>query len=418
MQRTRYLLGAIVMLATIGGLDIHDDQAAFAQHTLISWQEDLTAAPERSINVVNVADGLTLGHERLRALSLDLERHYGMLTTPARTLDWPIDSIRAILRASVPPKTKVQVDVRGRTADGVWTEWQIARETAPALLPMPVYEVQVRITLLDDGRGNLPVVHQLDIIAERMHTATEASPQVPSPLTFTVYATREGLVGHTTANGHRITPYDRFVALPSHRALCAVPRNPCEYMVELYYPRTGRRVQAPVWDVGPWNTNDDYWNPPWIRQMWNDLPQGIPQAQAAYEDDYNGGMDQFGRMVSNPAGIDLADGTFWLDLGMTHNDWIQVTYLWTSGGGLGWEAIVDNTNIERFSASGGWVVVNWDSQDYDTGYHLTTPQATSDPAWFKLSIPENGPYEIYVWYPAHPDYNASTPYIVKTGKRH
>jgi uncharacterized membrane protein len=33
------------------------------------------------------------------------------------------------------------------------------------------------------------------------------------------------------------------------------------------------------------------------------------------------------RYVLNPAGIDLADGIFWDDLGMTNNDWIQVEFL-------------------------------------------------------------------------------------------
>src|SRR5690348_8736170 len=35
------------------------------------------------------------------------------------------------------------------------------------------------------------------------------------PVTYKVYATREGLVGHTTANGHRVAPADHFVSLPS-----------------------------------------------------------------------------------------------------------------------------------------------------------------------------------------------------------
>ncbi len=45
----------------------------------------------------------------------------------------------------------------------------------------------------------------------------------------------------------------------------------------------------------------------------------MPQAQAAYKDKFNGGMDQFGRQVANPAGIDLADGLFWDALGLKNN---------------------------------------------------------------------------------------------------
>ena len=52
-----------------------------------------------------------------------------------------------------------------------------------------------------------------------------------------------------------------------------------------------------MWDVGPWNTRDDYWNPSTVTQNWSDLPQGKPEAQAAYETGYNGGRDQFGRKL-------------------------------------------------------------------------------------------------------------------------
>lgn len=134
-------------------------------------------------------------------------------------------------------------------------------------------------------------------------------------LAFTIFATREGLVGGQTANGHIITDRDWFAALPSRRGL--------ESTVKVC--TTTRCVFLPVWDVGPWNTKDDYWNAD--RQMWTDLPQGKPQAQAAFQDGYNDGKDQFGRTVRNPAGIDLADGAFWDGLGLRDNAWVQVTFL-------------------------------------------------------------------------------------------
>jgi hypothetical protein len=62
--------------------------------------------------------------------------------------------------------------------------------------------------------------------------------------------------------------------------------------------------------------------------MFKSLPQGLPEAQAAYEDGYNDGLDGFGRRVLNPAGIDLADGTFY-NVGLNDNGWVTVTYLWT-----------------------------------------------------------------------------------------
>jgi hypothetical protein len=147
-----------------------------------------------------------------------------------------------------------------------------------------------------------------------------------NPLSFRVYATREGLVGGTTANQHVITPRDHFVALPSRQALS--PRGSNKYSVKVCADN-GRCETAPVWDVGPWNTTDDYWKPSISRQRWNDLPQGKPEAQAAYQDGYNGGKSGKGKQVTNPAGIDLADGTFWDGLGLTNNAWVTVTYLWT-----------------------------------------------------------------------------------------
>ena len=149
---------------------------------------------------------------------------------------------------------------------------------------------------------------------------------------YRVYATREGLVGGTTANGHTIRSRDHFVALPSRRGLAG--KNSGNYSVQVC-ASNGRCEWAPVWDVGPWNTKDDYWNPSATREMWKDLPQGKPEAQAAYENNYNGGKDQYGRNVANPAGIDLADGTFWDGLKLTTNSWVTVTYLWTGSGPLG-----------------------------------------------------------------------------------
>ncbi|OGO27506.1 MAG: hypothetical protein A2Z16_17380 [Chloroflexi bacterium RBG_16_54_18] len=66
--------------------------------------------------------------------------------------------------------------------------------------------------------------------------------------------------------------------------------------------------------------------------MFADLPLGIPEAQAAYFDGYNGGVDQFGRKVTGPFGIDLARQVS-IDIGLQPgtNDWIKVSFLWTEG---------------------------------------------------------------------------------------
>lgn len=143
--------------------------------------------------------------------------------------------------------------------------------------------------------------------------------------TYRVFGTREGLVGGTCANGHIIVTRDHFVALPSRLALDC---NGCRAKTVTVRYKT-RSITVPVWDVGPWNTRDDYWNEP--RAYFQGIAKGIPEAQVAYYNGYNGGKDEKGRKVANGAGVDLADGVFWNDLGMVNNDWVDVTYNFVPG---------------------------------------------------------------------------------------
>jgi len=141
-----------------------------------------------------------------------------------------------------------------------------------------------------------------------------------SPLTGRLWATREGLVGRTTAAGHLITPNDHFVALPSRKAL--------NRSVIVSYG--GKNQTAPVLDVGPWNRDDAWWEAGAARGQFKDLPRWVPEVWAAYETGYNGGHDGTGRFVTFPAMIDLADGVYH-DLGMQHADWVDVTLTWLDG---------------------------------------------------------------------------------------
>jgi hypothetical protein len=84
--------------------------------------------------------------------------------------------------------------------------------------------------------------------------------------------------------------------------VCQTSNNSGGYSVRVCAPRTGHCAYAPVWDVGPWNTTDDYWNPAGTRQSWTDLPQGLPRAQAAYEDDYNAGSTGSAARPPTPPG--------------------------------------------------------------------------------------------------------------------
>lgn len=217
--------------------------------------------------------------------------------------------------------------------------------------------------------------------------ASTASAAAISP-TYTVYPTREGLVGHTTANGHLIEPEDRFAALPSGKALTC---DGCyEKTVRVCNPRNGHCAEeVPIWDVGPWNTRDDYWNPSDVREMWTDLSRGTPEAQAAYFDDYNlkecedistgetrtDGADQFDRCVLNPSGIDLADGVFH-DLGISCICPVNVTYNWVDVPGP--EADPTPAGVELTSPSDGatvagpWVDIRVDASDPESGVEKVT----------------------------------------------
>jgi LysM repeat protein len=97
----------------------------------------------------------------------------------------------------------------------------------------------------------------------------------------------------------------------------------------------GKTAAFLVGEAGPWNVDDNYWASlydPQPRRMFADLAVGMPEAQAAYFNGYNGGQDQYGRVVTAPFGIDLGDGVgslIGLQPGM--NDWIDVTFMWTEG---------------------------------------------------------------------------------------
>jgi hypothetical protein len=59
--------------------------------------------------------------------------------------------------------------------------------------------------------------------------------------------------------------------------------------------------------------------------MWKNLPRGLPEAEAAYYDNYNRGRDEFGRKVLNPAEIDLTPAVgAKLRLGKYQNAWMDL----------------------------------------------------------------------------------------------
>jgi hypothetical protein len=97
--------------------------------------------------------------------------------------------------------------------------------------------------------------------------------------------------------------------------------------------RKGTSARAPVRDTGPWNIRDNYWRGSRYRSMWKDLPRCVPEAQAAYFNNYNRGKDQFGREVGNPAGIDITPAVarrmdIWPKMQRRGLIKVRVQYLW------------------------------------------------------------------------------------------
>ncbi|MEV1157550.1 hypothetical protein AB0J27_19350 [Micromonospora chokoriensis] len=384
---TSSLLLTAALLPTVGGVaDAATDSPlvlAAAAPSGERWDADLSVVDRDDVNVRRTAAGLRLRETRAtghRARSPHSAVAEGMLLTTSRTLARPATRVRAEIDASVPTGATVEAQVRGWRTLG-WTEWRAA--TAGAVFDRSVTRVQTRVVLTATNGGATATVRGVRLTADATAAVSAATPG----RTYRVYATRVGLVGEVTANGRTVQPRDHFVALPSRRGLS--PLNTGDYTVRVCTTNGARCEYAPVWDVGPWNTRDDYWNPSSVRENWKDLPQGRPEAQAAYQSGYNGGRDQFGRTVLNPAGIDLADGTFWDGLQLTTNAWVDVAYLWTGGGPRG--VVGDGPLNIRSGASTSYAVrglaarlAHVPIQCYVTGQRVVGPYRTTT-RWNRLA---------------------------------
>jgi hypothetical protein len=121
------------------------------------------------------------------------------------------------------------------------------------------------------------------------------------------------------------------VALPHQRVKFSGGRR-----VRITPVSGGRRARAPVKDTGPWNTRDNYWRASKDRSMWQNLPRCVPEAQAAFFDNYHRGKDQFGREVGNPAGMDITPAVarrlhMWKRIQLRGYIRVRVHYPWVRG---------------------------------------------------------------------------------------
>lgn len=78
-----------------------------------------------------------------------------------------------------------------------------------------------------------------------------------------------------------------------------------------------------------------------------------------------------------------------------------------------WSTIVDNSS-PGFTASGNWRTSTDSAQRYGPDFRYASPEELSDPAWYRVDIPEAGQYRVEAWFPAKSGYNERTPYIVAT----
>jgi len=309
---------------------------------------------EGSTNVKVDGNRIILGDAPATMGSTEITQRSGIANLDPVRFDAATSSVIVGYTSGTPDKSTAEVDVRAMVKDR-WSEWTTAKAGTPTALPGASDLVQLRIIVIAPPQGGSPWVSDVSVQPTDKVDPSGMTIQA-APLTSRVYATREGLVGGTTANGHVIISRDHFVALPSRRGLAN--NGAGNYSVKVC-TTTGsiRCAFEPVWDVGPWNTKDDYWNPSATREMFKDLPQGRPEAQAAYQSGYNGGKDMFGRTVANPAGIDLADGTFWDALLLTNNAWVDATYLWSGDDGRGTVSISSGVlNIRNAATSAGAIV--------------------------------------------------------------
>jgi hypothetical protein len=222
------------------------------------------------------------------------------------------------------------------------------------------------------------------------------------------------MVGGRTANGHIITPRDRFVSLPSWTVLSS--KGGHEYQVRLSYK--GRSTVVPVYDVGPYNTRDDYWD--YERDKFQDLPRGWPEDHAAYYEGYNNGYGDKG-YVRFPTAVDVGDGAWWDDLGIVGDQAeLDITFLWMGrdpqelhsqvAPPAGSAVVVDelgpmfsrSVNLGWFSSGGGC----------GEGRHaLYTPTETGPSkahGIWQPNLPTEGLYDVYVHIPFCPARHAAS----------
>lgn len=170
-------------------------------------------------------------------------------------------------------------------------------------------------------------------------------------VTSRVFATQ---YNPTTPGSVEVAVPDKCVKFAARRDTNNLARFGCSpaYRLDLDYRvvvtrANGQSAVLPANEVGPWNVDDNYWDQPddvRPRRRFTDLPTGLPESEAAFEQDYNfkpcknlngtpsgrsDGADQFDRCVLNPGGLDLSvAAAAQLGIGYLRNEWVTISFLW------------------------------------------------------------------------------------------
>ncbi len=248
-------------------------------------------------------------------------QRFGLYDSSSTSFSRSFNQLRVTYRRTLPAATRARVDVRASSDRVRWSEWQLdVVNGATVRFQEPMTWVQYRVILLSNSAKS-PTVGPVTFAPSSRGFMTQSAPAPSVAPTYRLRVTRQGMVGGRTANGHIIKPNDFFVSLPSGRALSRRGGN--EYQVRL--SANGKSVVVPVWDNGPWNHHDDYWNE--NRERYRDLPVGWPQDHAAYYEKHNKGHAEKG-YVRFPTAVDIGDGAYWA-LGLAGAQaTVDVTFLW------------------------------------------------------------------------------------------
>ncbi len=292
-------------------------------------------------------------------------KHYGMVVSEVVYSDRQFKAAVFDSKIQKSSDDMVLLEAAASGDNGKWSEWEQADSNGVVNFLGAYNSLQYRITIISSS-STPPTVKVNSFKLEGVSPADiKAFNSSLKPLSLgpcLEFATREGLIGRTTANGHVIKSTDVFVALPSGKGLCPSDKNNI-YTVNITY--NGKPMtNIPVWDVGPFNIYDDYWNPNSSRSTWGyagygNLPQGSSEEWYAYTYNFHNGWTsscpysgqvtayvsdsdpgtQVHNTKANPnthssvrnngASIDLSDGVLnYLGIPLGTNVNVSVTYNW------------------------------------------------------------------------------------------